>query len=816
MGSVLQDLRLAGRLLVRSPGFSLLIIAALALGIGVTLGVWNVVESVVVAPLPYREPDRLVAIWEANLPEGVEKERVAPLNFADYRALPGAFEDAAAWWQPDVNLADSAGEPVRVAAVEATANLFSVLGVRPRLGAGFETQGALYDGNLAAVISDRFWRERYGSDPKIVGKAVQLNGELYTVAGVMPAGFHFPRDTDVWQRLRWPFTDRTRYAHFMEAIGRLRPGVSLDQARGKLAALSERLGEEHPGSNKDWSARLVPLQVEITGESGPVLKVLLVAVSLLHLLGCVNVAGLLLARGVAREKEMALRAALGASRSRLVRQLLTESLLLGLVGTAAGLGIAWAGVRLLVAVPPYDLPRLAEVGFDARMVGYGLGFGLLTVLLCGTLPALGLAGAGWEGLLPARGGKGIGAGPALRRLRAAMVVGEVALAMMLVVGAGLSLRSVHRMLEDDPGFEPEGVLTAHMVLPLAVYGDWHRVSQLYSGLLERLEEHPAVTAAGATGFLPLEPGWRLGYSLPDRSPEASGEELRAQYVTVSAGYFETLGVPVLAGRTFDRRDLSTSPAVVVVSRELARRSWPQGEAVGKRITSGTRSFGPLGSAFQEGRDYEVIGVVGDVKNVGLGSEAEPALYFVQTQFPYRNMNLAVRGAAPELLAAILRDEVKRLDAGVPVARIRPLGDVLAKATGRHRIVRLLLSIFGGLALLLAAVGVYGLLAYEVSRRRGEIGVRLALGATPASLRRLVVGEGLLLAGLGLAIGGFLALALGRLLASVLEGVVPHDAGAFLGAGAVILTASLAACWLPALRASRVAPAGALQAEERVF
>lgn len=811
MKTLLQDLRFAGRLLYRSPGFSLLVVLTLAIGIGANLAIFSVVDAVVLAPLPYREPDRLVTLWEMDATEGLDHERLSPVNFIDYRGLEGTFEDAAAWWHPEVNLTDDAGDPIRVTTIETSANLFSVLGVQPRLGPGFEPVTALHDPSLAVVISDRLWTQRYAGDPQIVGKTLRLNGDLFTVAGVMPPGFHFPGETDVWQRLNWDPAQHSRFAHFMESVARLRPGISLEQVQADLKAVSERLAEENPPSNEGWRARAIPLHTEVVGAYGPALAVLMGAVGLLLLLACANVANLLLARASAREREVAIRAALGAGRSRLVRQLFTESLVLGACSAALGLFLAWIVIRLLVTAQPLDIPRLAEVSFDVRVIGFGLVIALLTVLLFGAIPALQLSRTNLQGTLK-EGGRGASAGPAARRTRGLLVVVEVALAMMLLVGAGLLIRSVVRLLQEKPGFAPERVLTMNLELPEALYRDWPRVSQFYSELLERLDAHPAITSVGASGFLPLEPGWRIDYTVPDRPPEAAGEGREAQYVTVSPGYFETLRIPRLAGRTFDRRDTADSPAAVVINREMALRVWQDGEAVGKIVTSRTGGIGPLGRALKEGRDYEVIGVVGDVKNNTLENDVEPAIYFVHTQFPYRNMNLVVRGqGAPEHLAGVVRAELKRLDPGLPLAKVRTLDEVLAASTARARFVMALLSSFALLALVLAAVGIYGVLSYDVSQRRSEIGVRLTLGASPGNVQRLVLGEGMLLAGLGLVAGAAAAFALGRLMASLLFGVSASDQVTFAGAFIVISAIALAACYLPARRASEVDPIEALRA-----
>ncbi len=811
MKTLLQDLRFAGRLLYRSPGFSLLVVLTLAIGIGANLAIFSVVDAVVLASLPYRQPDRLVTLWEMDVSEGLDHERLSPVNFFDYRQLEGIFEDAAAWWHPEVNLTDDAGDPIRVTTIETSANFFSVLGVQPRLGPGFEPVTALHDPSLAVVISDRLWTQRYAGDPQIVGKALHLNGDLYTVAGVMPPGFHFPGETDVWQRLNWDLAQHSRFAHFMESVARLRPGIPLEQVQADLTAVSERLARENPHSNEGWRARAIPLHTEVVGAYGPALAVLMGAVGLLLLLACANVANLLLARASAREREVAVRAALGAGRGLLVRQLFTESLALGACGAALGLFLAWIVVRLLVTAQPLDIPRLAEVSFDGRVIGFGLLIALLTVLLFGAIPALQLSRTNLQSTLK-EGGRGASAGPAARRTRGLLVVVEVALAMMLLVGAGLLIRSVLRLLQEEPGFAPERVLTMNLELPETLYRDWPRVSQFYSDLLEGLDAHPAITSVGASGFLPLEPGWRIDYTVPDRPPEAAGEGREAQYITVSPGYFETLRIPRLAGRTFDRRDTTDSPAAIVINREMALRVWQDGEAVGKIVTIGSRGIGPLGRALKEGLDYEVIGVVGDVKNNTLENDVEPAIYFVQTQFPYRNMNLVVRGqGAPEHLAGVVRAELKRLDPGLPLAKVRTLDEVLAASTARSRFVMALLSGFAVLALVLAAVGIYGVLSYDVSQRRSEIGVRLALGASPGNVQRLVLGEGMVLAGLGLIVGAASAFALGRVMASLLFGVSASDQATFAGAFIVISAIALAACYLPARRASEVDPIEAFRA-----
>ncbi len=818
MRTFLDDLRHGLRGYLARPGFTLAAVVALALGLGANMAIFTVADAVVFRPLPYAEPDRLVTLWETNLVDGLDRERLSPVNFMDYRALSGVYEDAAGWWHPEVNLTYRQGEPLRVTTVETSGNLFSVLGVVAHLGPGFTDPEELQGEAPEVVVSHRLWRGRLGGDPGILGRAVHLNGDPYTVVGVMPPGFTFPGETDAWQRLEWNFANHSRYAHFLDAVARLRPGVTPEQADRETAALAARLAQEHLASNKDWGTRVESLHADVVGTYRPALLVLLGAVGLLLLMACANVANLLLARATVRGREVAIRAALGAGRGRLVRQFLAESLLLGVVSAALGLALANLVVGLLVRFQPVDIPRLAEVALDGRVLAFGLAATLATVVLFGLAPAIHASRADLQ-LTLKEGGRSASAGRGSQGARRALIVGEVAVAVVLLVGAGLLIRSFFRLLEEAPGFRPAGVVTVNVELPQALYREWSDVARFYGDLLERLEAHPAIGAAGATGFLPLEPGWRIHYAVPGRPPAAEGEEPEAQFVTVTPGYFESLRIPLLSGRTFDRRDTADSAAAVVVSRELARRAFPDGRAVGSFLGSPVVGIGPLGRSLKGRTDFEIVGVVGDVKNNTLKNASEPAVYFVHTQFPYRNMNLVVRGrsaggeaAGAARLAAVLRGELRRLDPGLAPTDPRTLEGVLADDAAQARFLMLLMSGFAALALVLAAVGIYGVLSYAVSQRRAEIGVRLALGATAVSVRGLVVREGLALTALGLALGGVAAAALARFMASLLFGVAARDAATFTGAPAVLLAVALAACYLPARRASRVDPLEAIRTE----
>ena len=807
---VLQDLRFSSRLLVRSPGFCLVAATVLALGIGANLAIFCFVRAVVIAPLPYANPDRLVAIWEANLAEGKDHERVAPPNFVDYRGREEVFEDAAAWWRFDANLTGPAGEALRVRTVECTANLFSILGVAPHLGHGFATD-RLWSPDLAAVISYRLWTNRYRSARDVIGSLITLNGNPYTVVGVMGPGFGFPsNDIDVWHRQSWDFSERTRYAHFMEAIGRLRAGTPLEQARNDLASLSERLGREYPASNGDWQARLTLLQEEIAGDYGPALSMLMAAVGLLFLLACANVASLLLARAHSRGAEMAIRAAVGASPARLLRLTLAEAFILSAVATALGLFLSSIVVRILLVTRAVPIPRLDEVAFDGTVFAFASILASIMVLLFGTILAFELHNADLLTRLQDAGKRATGRFH--RRTRIALVILEVALATALLSGAGLLTRSVSRLLAQEPGFDPHRVSTVAVELPATLYPEWPRVSQLFTELLERLGANPAVKQVGATNFLPLTPAWIVGYKDPERPSDEEEQALRAQYVTVTPGYFETIRTPLITGRTFDRHDLADSAPVVVVNEELARRTWSSAEsALGQTLRTGTRGFGPLGRALTEEQVFEVVGVVADLKNNGLDSPADPTIYFGSAQFPYRTLHFALTGeGTTEQPVAVFRDELRRLDPSLPLAEVRSMDEILGQASARPRLVTGLMGVFATLAVLLAAIGIYGLVSYTVSQRRYELAVRASVGATPGDLQYQVFVENLLVLVAGLVLGTLLALALGRLLRSLLFGVSAADPATLGAAASAIALVALLACYLPSRTAAKLDPIATLR------
>jgi putative ABC transport system permease protein len=810
MDQLLQDIRFGWRLLRRSPGFTAAAVVALALGVGATTAVFTLLDHVVLRPLPYPDANRLVMTWETNDGKGLAHERLSPVNFMDYRGLSQAFEDAAAWWYPQLTLTETGHEPLRVNAIEASANFFSVLGVQPALGAGFP-RTPFYSRDGIAVISHRLWRERFGGDPAIVGKTIALNGPLFTVAGVMPAGFQYPGETDVWHRLTWDLTQHSRGAHFMESVFRLKPGVTLEQANAELRALTKRLGQENPSTNGAWSARAVPLAIEVVGFFRPALFALFGAAAFLLVITCTNVASLLLARATVREREVAVRAAIGASRGRLVRQFLTESVLLALMGTTLGVMVAVIASKALIAASPVAVPRVTGIGVDARLLLFGAGLALLTAVAFGVVPALLMARGDVQRPLK-ESGRGAD-GTARRRARGLLVVAEVGLAVMLLIGAALLARSFQRLIQQDPGFTPGTAITARVELPYS-YAQWPKIVDFYDRLLTSVRAQAGVAVVGASNFLPLEAAWRGPYFIQGRPRPRSGDESQAQHQTVDDDYFKALGVPLVQGRFFDARDTASAPAVVIVNDTLARRQWPGENPVGQSLFSPVRVIGPMGRSLMPAQaTFQVVGVVADVKNSTLMRDPEPAIYLPFRQFPFRGLQIVVQGRGdPSVLIGAVRTAVRQLDPNLPIAGARTLNRVVGEATDRPRSLMLLMSAFAALALTLAALGIYSVMSYGVNQRRQEISVRMALGAQKRDVLWLVVRQGLLLAAIGAAAGAAGAFALRRTLSSLLFGVTAGDVTAFAIALAVALGTAVTACLLPARRAASLDPLQGLRAE----
>jgi predicted permease len=812
----------------RRSALTLLTVLVLGLGTGAATTVFTIVDAVVLEPLPYDAPDRLVTIWDTNATQALSHDPISPVNFMDQRAL-AVFADAAAWWRPGINLTDPGLDPVRVNTIETSGNLFDVLGVKPQVGVGFPASGPLFVRNeLVAVISDRLWRSRYGSDPSIIGRQLRLNDTPYTVLGVMPPKFHFPDDVDVWQRLRWDMTQHSRQAHFMEAVARLSAGTTLAEAQSAVDALWIRLEREFGTSQNSpgqgWGSRLLPLLDEQLGYYRPALIVLFGAVGLLVLIGILNVASLQLTRLVSRDRELAVRIALGASPRQLFSELLAENLVLAFVGALAGLALTVVAVPAVAALTPIRIPRLDEAGVDLRALGLALAVAAAATVFFGLLPALSMRfGRVASDLKSGDRGSSRGA----RRVYSALVASEVALACALLVSSVLLVRTVRHMMEEPTGVRADRTLTTTVQLTrldarpdIPLREQWRVVAETHSRILESIRQQPGVEAAGASNFLPFEIGWRgpfvlQGQPMPARLDDAP----QAQLHSVSEGYFEAMGATLAAGRAFTPFDDADAPGVVMVNATFARRYLGDGVRVGQVLRLVATGIGPLGlnlkatqAQHPEGLPFEIVGIVGDVRNVPHGQAVEPAIYTSTRQFPFTDVFIAVLAADPGAAGRAVREALRSSAPGVPMGASETWGARLARRTAEPRLLMWILAVFGALAGLLAGLGVYSLFSWSVALQRRELAIRLTLGARPSEVGALIVRQSALLVGTGLVLG----LAIVRLtegaLTRVLYEVLPTDVAATTTASALLLAAALVACLPPALRAMRVDPAEGLRAE----
>jgi putative ABC transport system permease protein len=817
--AMMYALRMALRQFRLHPTFALITVLVLGLGTGAATVVYTIVDTVVLRPLPYRAPDALVKFWDTNPEKGLTHDPISPVTFMDYRALP-VFEDAAGWWRPEVNLVDPGLDPVRVKTIEVSANLFSVLGVETQVGPGFPAGGPIFDRNLIAVISDRLWRTRYNGDTSIVGKQISLNNSAYTVAGVMKTGFHFPDDVDVWQRLRWDFTQHSRSAHFVEAVARLAPGTSLEQARAGAATLAAKLATEYPASNKGWAFGIVPLLEDQLGYYRPALYVLFGAVGLLFVIGCLNVASLLLTRALGREREIAVRTALGAAPRQIVTQLLAESFLLSLAGAAAGLLVAVVALPIIAATMPVEVPRLADASVNGRVLTVALGLVAGMTMVFGLVPALILVRRSLGADL--RSGER-GSSRTARGIYQGLVISEVALACALLVGSVLLIRTVGEMTAVRLGVTGENVVVSPVQLSVnpGQLESWITVGQKHTEILDRIRESPGVTAAGATNFLPLEHGWRGPFQRADAPPVPPEERPQAQHHVASEGYFEAMGAKIVNGRAFAASDIASTEGVVIVNEEFVRRFYADRSPLGEEMLTWTAQVGPLGRNLKwtfnpDGSRVQprlrIVGVVANIQNVALGLPVEPALYYPTRQFPFSAVTLAIAARDTATAEAALRSALKSVSPSTPVGKLETWSQRFRSRTAEPRLLMTTLTVFGALAAFLAALGVYGLFSWSVALRQRELAIRLTLGAKPSRVAGAVVRHCAVLAAVGL-IGGlaFVRLAHGAL-TTVLFGVKPGDVTSTAVAALLLLTAALLASLLPAWRATKVNPVEGLRAE----
>jgi len=800
---LLADLRTAFRRLAQSPGFTLAAALTLALGIGANTTLFSIVDAVVLKPLPYARPAELMAIQTRRV--HAVGDTVSAPDFLDWRRESHAFQSMAAYTGQLVVLAGR-GEPERLPAERVSPALFPLFGARAAFGRTFTAQEDRL-GSGVVVLSHGLWQRRFGGDPGILGRSLRLDGLPVVVIGVMPAGFAtLEEDTALWLPMAFTKDELdSRGAHFLAVVGRLAPGATRESAQAEMAAIAARLAALHPAEDAGYTAEVKPLHDTVTGSVRPALLMLLGAVSFVLLIACANVANLLLARAATRQREVAIRTALGASRRRLMGEMLADGLPLALLGGLGGVLLALWGTDLAVAAIPAGLPRAGQIRVDGMALVFTLALSLLTGLAISLVPAL-QAGRGRLHEALKDGGRNASGGAGRHRTRSLLVVLELTLAAALLIGAGLMLKSFSRLLQVDPGFRPAGLVAGRVGLPDARYPKTEQQVAFLAAVLDHLRADPTVRAAAAVSPLPLGSSHHtLSFVVLGRPPMPPGTRLSANWRTVSTGYLQTLGIPLLAGRDLSDRDRAGAPPVLLVNRTMAERYFPGEDPLGKRVKIGYDDL-----------ECEVVGVVGDVKHAGLAVEAGPEMYTAFAQAPWSSVDLVVRtapAANPTRSAATaLRAAVRQVDPEQAVARIETLESLLAGSAARTRFTLSLLALFAGLALLLSAVGLYGVMAWSVGERTHEIGIRMALGARRAEVLRMVVGQGSTLIHAGVASGLLLAFALSRLLARFLFAVSATDPLTFLAVPVILALVALLATWLPAERATRVDPLVALKAE----
>ena len=809
---MLSDLRFALRMLLKNPGFTFVAVLTMALGIGANTAIFSVVNAVLLNPLPFPQPERLIRIYGHFFATSQDNMSASVLEFTDYRDQTQSFEQIAAYDDFSANLTPAGGEPERVEALFVTPELFSVLKVTPQAGRAFLPEEAQDGHDDVVLISDELWRRGFGANPNIVGEKVIVNGRNNTVVGIMPPGFSFPQRTALWKPLWFPadqYDQQRRGNRGLDVIGRLRPSVSLPIAQAEMDHLAAQLTEQYPRNyeSRGWSISVVPLLDDYVGNARTGLLVLLGAVAFVMLIACANVANLSLTRATARRQEIAVRLALGASRFRVTRQLLTESVLLAVVGGAAGLLLATWGAGLLLRFAPGDLPRIQEVRLDGRVLAFTFAVSLITGILFGLIPALAASNPDLNETLKEGGRSGTG-GAKRQRMRSAFVIAEITLALVLMVGAGLMLKSFWRLQQVDPGFNPDGVLTMRMMLPFEIYQKPPQRAAFYKTLLERIETTPGVEAVSAASIVPLMQGGSSATVSGENSAVGPTDlPVEAELRWVTPDYFTSIGTSLLSGRSFTEDDVSGAPLVAVIDESFAQRHYPNDNPIGKRIKRGkldsTRPW------------LTIVGVVRHIQSRRLDATSGVQVYlpFYQDPTAY-NMSLVVRTSQPDplLLSGTLRSVIQSLDNNQPVYDVYSLRQIVGDSMAQRRFSMLLMGLFASVALVLAAVGIYGVMSYSVAQRTHEIGIRIAVGAQTSDVLKLVIRHGMKLTFIGLAIGLTAALGLTRLLETLLFGISASDWVTYAEIATLLTAVAFLACYVPARRASQVDPMIALRQE----
>ena len=811
METLIRDIRYAARGLLKQPVFTAIVLLTLGLGIGASTAIFSVVNSVLLRSLPYRQPDRIVAIQE--LSEKGTRVQVTSANFLDWRAQNTVFEHLAAIRVTTSNLA-LADYAERIDIAQTSANFFEVFGVTPTYGRFFIPTDEQAGHEPVVILSDGLWRSRFGSDPGLVGKPIKLDGRNYTVIGIAPPRFQYPDKTEAWlpplKLVPELFPDQdvtqTRGMGYLAAVGLLKPGVSLPQAAAEMETITSRLRQQYPESNNNRFNKVVSLHRHLVGDTDTMLWLLLGAVTFVLLIACANVANLLLANAASRQKEIAIRTALGASRFRVVRQLFTESALLALAGGAVGLLLSVWGVPLITKLLPREFPRLDEIQIDWRVLGFTLAASVLTGLLFGLAPVFHLTRFGVHDAMK-ESSHGAGGSVHRSRLRHALIVAEVALSVVLLAGAGLLFRSFLQLQSVNAGFTPEQVLTARLSPSGEKFKTDSDYIKYYENVLARIGALPGVREAGVINTLPLQKGPTFRFRVEGRAPLPIDKWPPANYRSVSPNYFHVLNIPVLQGRPFTDRDNEQAPTVLLVNQSIAEKYFPGENVVGKRI-----NFGRTDSN-QQPIWREIVGVVADVKNMELKEQPEPEIYFSSLQSPFEAMSIVIRSSVePGSLAGAVRGAVAEVDKTVPVADIETMDRIVTESVMQPRFNMVLLGLFSAIALVLSAAGIYGVTSYTVTQRTHELGIRLALGAQLGDVLRLILKQGLAVILIGVAIGLAAAFVLTRLLRTLVFGISTNDPLTFIGITLLLSAVALIACYVPARRATKVDPLVALRYE----
>jgi putative ABC transport system permease protein len=812
MQTLIQDLRYGLRVLLKQPGFTLVAVVTLALGIGANTAIFSVVNAVLLRPMPYAESERLIKLYGNMLSVNMANMSASVPELTDYRQQTSSFDGIAAYDDFSANLTSKDGEPERVEGLGVTPELFSVLKVTPQAGRVFLPEEAQEGRDNVILLSHDLWRRRFAADPNVVGQKVIVNGREHTIVGIMPQGFAFQPRTGLWKPLWFPaemYTEPWRGNRGLTVIGRLKAGVSVAAAQADMDMLAARLNQQYPRNyeGRGWKIRVAPMLDDYVGEARKGLLVLLGAVAFVMLIACANVANLSLTRATARRQEIAVRLALGAGRWRVARQLLTESLLLALAGGVLGLLLAAWGADLLLRFAPENLPRIHEVRVDGGVLAFTFAISLVTGILFGLIPALAATSPDLNETLK-DGGRGGTGGQKRQRVRNAFVVAEITLALVLLVGAGLMLKSFWRLQGVDPGFNPDGVLTMRMLLPFETYRKSTERGAFYKQVLERIQSAPGVQSVAATSRVPLTQGGSSGTISGENSAVGPSDlPVEAEWRWVTPDYFKTMGTALLGGRAFTDADAEGAPAVAIVDESFAHRYFPNQDAVGKRIKRGkldsTRPW------------MTIVGIVRHVQSRSLDATSGVQVYFPFYQDPTAyNMSLVVRTSAadPLSLSATVRAAIRSVDSNQPVYDIFTLRQIVGDSLAQRRFSMLLMAMFAAVALALAAVGIYGVMSYAVTQRTHEIGIRMALGAQTRDVMKLVVGQGMKLTLIGVAMGLAAAFALTRLLETLLFGISATDWATFVEIAALLIGVALLACYLPARRATKVDPMIALRYE----